>query len=520
MGDFNIAQFIGGIVEGMGKGLTSDKGGGAMNMEVIPKKKNAPPVIEMTPSQTAASDVVKGAGTAVAMGQPILSPSTPIQQGGAGVVMRAPAGEPVTPQGDDDRPMANNPQWLYENNPYRAENGGPGNSFGPWRGPSRDEMEAKSFPSFMGRRGLRYGGEVQDGETVEVGEAGKELVTKMPDGRVVVTPQEEVVNVNQQVAPNPSGTPAPLSADVMMQMQNPQYSEQENVALTTNRGADVTADRPPAMSLPDTVQQGPNDEGYLQNELLKNMEVKSSPWKDFGAALIQAGNNHFNNKNEPIRTWGEIQRDKRVAPLAAKLALVRDAKKTRMDAEINAARLGLINQQAKTIPIDDELKAIDIERKRTADDRKYEIQTRTQTWKEADRAEYWKQEEIKQEAIRRKDTATIKLAEARQKELERHNLVTEGQGDKRIEQGDKRLTLDQQKADQLNKHRINAQKIAAARKGSNGSKQSEDKINLAKVALKRSLGKAVKDGFMTKAEAQDILAVDAGFGEAAGDIDK
>lgn len=515
MGDFNIAQFIGGIVEGMGKGLTSDKGGGAMNMEVIPKKKNAPPIIEMTPSQEAGQHIQEGAhealqAPAMSIGAPIASPTAPVTAGATpvrrDVVMQINNRPPIESQ-ENDFPMANTPEWLAKNNPYAMENGGPGNSFAPWKGP---------------RRGLRFGGEVQDGETVEVGEAGKELVTKMPDGRVVVTPQEEVIDVNQQVAPNPSGTPAPISADVMMQMQNPQYSEQENVALTTNRGAHVTAERPPAMSIPDAVQQGPNDEGYLQNELLKNMEVKSSPWKDLGAALIQAGNNHFNNKNEPIRTWGEIQRDKRVAPLAAKLALVKDARESRQTAEEKAARIGLVNQQRATIPVDDARQQLDVERKQLADDRKYEIQTRTQTWKEADRAEYWKQEEIKQEAIRRKDTATVRLAEARQKELERHNLVTERQGDKRLEQGDQRIEGARLSREDLNKYRGASLRLRQAGQVAGLTPAKQEDIAARKQKLKESLITKVRAGKITQADMDDILSeeVDAGFGDASGEVDK
>jgi len=216
MGDFNIAQFLGGIVQGMGKGLTSDKGGsdGFPQMEVIPKKKNAPPVIELTPSQHAAGEIVSGAGEAsAAVDRPMLSPLPPT-----------------------DGPRNFNPvdeariQTKILN--YQPKQLSPADQDAATKQRllmrQRQIEESRKADQLLqdqgvvtrggGMRQMRYGGEVQDGETVTVGEAGMELVTKTPDGRVVVTPQEEVIDVNQQVAPNPSGTPAPISADVMMQM--------------------------------------------------------------------------------------------------------------------------------------------------------------------------------------------------------------------------------------------------------------------------------------------------------------
>ena len=486
MGDFNIAQFIGGIVEGMGKGLTSDKGGGAMSMEVIPKKKNAPPVIELTPSQHAAGEIVNGAGeAAAAVDRPMLSPLPPTDG----------------PRNFDPVDEARIQTKILN---YQPKQLSPADQDAATRQRllmrQRQIEESRKADQLLqdqgvvtrggGMRQMRSGGITEPGEEVIVHE--NEKVQGLPNGQVIVTPEEEVA----------------------VERGMPQVGR--------SAGEHTSPALPPNMAIPDTVQQGPNDEEYIQNQLYKDMEVKSSPWKDLGAALIQAGNNHFNNKNEPIRTWGEIQRDKRVAPLAAKLALVRDAKKARMDAETNAARLGLINQQAKTIPIDDELKALDIERKRTADDRKYEIQTRTQTWKEADRAEYWKQEEIKQEAIRRKDTATVRLAEARQKELERHNLVTERQGDKRLEQGDQRIEGARLSREDLNKYRGASLQLRQAGQVAGLTPAKQKDIAARKQKLKESLITKVRAGKITQADMDDILSeeVDAGFGAASGEVDK
>lgn len=438
MGDFNIAQFIGGIVEGMGKGLTSDKGGGAMNMEVIPKKKNAPPVIEMTPSQTAASDVVKGAGTVVAMGQPMLSPSTPVAPQNRRQQTN------VVSDAEFDDTSTDPPKYDWSGTPIAYGHDLPGE--GGWSGRG-------------GRmRQMRTGGVTDPQEPVIVHEGEK--VQGLPNGQVIVTPQEEVVD------------------------------------------ADVTADRPPAMSLPDTVQQGPNDEGYLQNELLKNMEVKSSPWKDFGAALIQAGNNHFNNKNEPIRTWGEIQRDKRVAPLAAKLALVRDAKKTRQEAEEKAARIGLVNEQTKTIGRDDALNVEKETRLKTKDENNVKMWER-----KLDQADV----KLAQGSLKlAQDAELIKLRDkwalADDEISKRRLALVEQEMTNRMTRHGETLEFNKQKQAQLQTYRGAALKIAGARKGSDGSPQSATKIAAAETALRKSVAKAVKDGVMDEEEAQDILS--------------
>ena len=450
MGDFNIAQFIGGIVEGMGKGLTSDKGGSqGMNMEVIPKRKNAPPIIEMTPSQQAGQHIQEGAIGAIrgmatsddldrGGGAGVLSPATPMQRDGSGVVMRAPVEEAAFVADVDD--MSPMPRWRAPRHPMRQ---------------------------------MRSGGITEPGEEVIVHE--NEKVQGLPNGQVIVTPEEEVA-VDRQGAPSET--------------------------VLRGAGAHTSPDLPPNMSLPDTVQQGPNDEGYLQNELLKNMDVKPSPWKDLGAALIQAGNNYFNNKNEPVRTWGEIQRDKKVAPLAAKLALVRDTKDRGLKTRLTNAQIAKAEGEPERLQAETDRKnrLADVKEFDSIVNAEYKANVISLGRDRADevKANNQKMFELRQRGVDQNDER-IQILKERNAELKRHALVTEGQTDKRI-------TLDQQKADQLNKHRASALKIAAARKGSDGSPQSKTKIAQAEAALRKSVAKAVKDGVMDEDEAQDILA--------------
>lgn len=57
--------------------------------------------------------------------------------------------------------------------------------------------------------------------------------------------------------------------------------------------------------------------------------VKKSPWKNAWFGALQGLRNGLNNTNEPVVSWDEMKRDKRVAPIAAKVGMLRDQKKRR-----------------------------------------------------------------------------------------------------------------------------------------------------------------------------------------------
>ena len=458
MGDFNIAQFLGGIVQGMGKGLTSDKGGSDAfaQMEVIPKKKNAPPVIEMTPSQTAATDIVKGAGEAVAMGQPILSPSAPVAPVGGGNVPAWRKGVQVVSEAEFDDTSTDPPKYDWSGAPIKYGHDLPGEGGWSCRG--------------GGMRQMRSGGITEPGEEVIVHE--NEKVQELPNGQVIVTPEEEVA-VDR-------GMPQPSTPVVREPDRNPE--------------------RPPNMAIPETVEEGENDVGYLERKLLKDMEVKPSPWKDLGAALIQAGNNHFNNKNEPVRTWGEIQRDKRVAPTAGKLALIKDAKASRQAAEEKAARVGLIGAQTKTIGEDDVRLRDNLNRQIAKDENSEKIAMRRLDQGDVKAAQGWLKLAQTDELMRLRDKWALADDEINKKRV----ALIEQEVRNRQTRHNENLDFNKQKQGQLQTYRGAALKIAAAKKGSDGSPENEAKIKKAETALDLSLRRAVKSELMSQEEADEI----------------
>lgn len=69
-------------------------------------------------------------------------------------------------------------------------------------------------------------------------------------------------------------------------------------------------------------------------------------------------------------------------------------------------------------------------RQREKDLRDAKIRRDTLDWKKEDRDRYYELEQIKQDAREAKDEKTFQLASERQRELERHNKVTEGQAAK------------------------------------------------------------------------------------------
>jgi len=94
---------------------------------------------------------------------------------------------------------------------------------------------------------------------------------------------------------------------------------------------------PPRRSLLDTKRiiarnnDGLTDEGVWQarEDVLRedqwktlNEPVKKSKWKDIGMMLLTSLNNQVNNRQDPVRTWGEIKRDEKAAQLASQLQAV------------------------------------------------------------------------------------------------------------------------------------------------------------------------------------------------------
>jgi len=232
-------------------------------------------------------------------------------------------------------------------------------------------------------RGLRYGGYVAPGEEVLVGEVAPEKVIARPEGGVEVVP----LDAPQAMADDP------FTAQERGMMDAPRMSNPErNIGAYDGVGydpnahggnpygdgsqrtmgnepvsgiSDITIDEgsapPPRRSLLDTKRiiarnnDGLVDEGVwnAREDVLKedqwralNEPVKKSKWKDIGMMLLTSLNNQVNNRQDPVRTWGEIKRDEKVGALAPQLQVLQQRRaekeaqaKAKMQRDLEAARI-------------------------------------------------------------------------------------------------------------------------------------------------------------------------------------
>lgn len=116
------------------------------------------------------------------------------------------------------------------------------------------------------------------------------------------------------------------------------------------------------------------------------------------------------------RTWNEQRQLNQLIP-----TLEKDAKQETQNS--------LRNEQISTIRRDDARGQSELLRKQDKDARDYSIKQLTLNFKKEDRDRYYELEDIKQAAKVKQDQKTYDLAVQKQKELERHNGVTEQDAD-------------------------------------------------------------------------------------------
>lgn len=197
-------------------------------------------------------------------------------------------------------------------------------------------------------RGLRYGGYVAPGEEVLVGEVAPEKVIARPDGGVEVVPLDDPFTAQERgMMDAPRMTPPERSIGAVdgVGYGIPAYGGDGSQRPMGNEPvggiSDITIDEgsapPPRRSLLDTKRiiarnnDGLTDEGVwtAREDVLKedqwralNEPVKKSKWKDIGMMLLTSLNNQVNNRQDPVRTWGEIKRDEKVGALAPQLQVL------------------------------------------------------------------------------------------------------------------------------------------------------------------------------------------------------
>lgn len=271
---------------------------------LVTKRKNGPPVQQLLPSEQALTDMHAGADLAHGASEHQSS-------GGAG---KAALGGALQGLQNITQPTNFAPEPFTQGNPLRERAIG---------------LATQGIDDY---RGLQYGGEVQDGETVTVGEDGEETVKKTPDGRVLVFPNAADAHPRGGGYTTPQG---PVSMDT------PEQSTEDDdiVGNTAGWGS------PPAKSL---IQRDIDLTPPSLNQQLQDAMVikKGSAWKNFGAALIQGVDNSLNHKNNPVRSYDEIKRDRKVAALLPRIQLQNQQAKMEQDSLDNAATRRLKEAQA------------------------------------------------------------------------------------------------------------------------------------------------------------------------------
>lgn len=209
-------------------------------------------------------------------------------------------------------------------------------------------------------RGLRYGGEVQDGETVRVGEDGEETVTKTADGRVIVNPEQAMkagIRPDWTSVLNSPTTPMPNGIE---QTDQPVQQTQGRTPLINN---------------------GTNDLDVLYNDLAKIQTEKGSKWKDAGFGALQGVLNYVNHTNQPIQSYSEMKKAQKAAPILNKIGMLEHRDKLQQEKDWTNTRIATT--------IEDDL--------RQRDDLKRKLD------KDAATVKYWE---------RKADTADFKAATA------------------------------------------------------------------------------------------------------------
>jgi hypothetical protein len=153
---------------------------------------------------------------------------------------------------------------------------------------------------------------------------------------------------------------------------------------------------------------------------MANQDQKPNKWKEAGYGALQGLQNWVNHTNKPIESYNDIRIARKNAPILAKIGAIEHQDKLQQEKDWNQTRI-------KTTLEDDARQRDNLARQTTRDERNYEIKTKTLDWKKDDRDRYYELENVKIEAKAKNDERTYKLAEQKQKELERHNGVTEKQ---------------------------------------------------------------------------------------------
>jgi len=314
-------------------------GGDVDPTALIKRKKNAPPMGSLLPSQAALSDMAEGAGHAMAeigsreSSTPDTPPAALASQGG-GTSAAAGAGMGLlqgiqnavrpapwqTPPPSQSAARDNAIQSVLAQPPPMQISGL--NRFNPY-GMEEDEYSIG--------RGLAYGGEIDDGEIVRV---GNEWVKKTRDGRVFVIPNDDpAVRAQDALAERPEIAAIVGDEPIDLSRFTPIANPEPQTGAESSRMADVpnqTGVAPTPQGQPNMGDlmgtQIPDVEGNLYRQLFDIQNEKGSKWKDAGFGMLQGLNNYLNRTNAPIQSYSEMRKAQKAQPILNKIGMIEGRK--------------------------------------------------------------------------------------------------------------------------------------------------------------------------------------------------
>jgi len=425
--------------------------------QLVRKKKNAPPPMTLLPSEQAMSDMHEGATAAMSH-----------EAGGGAGAMAAAAGggllKGIEKATQNVQPTLQVP--FTQGNPIRDAAIGTAIAQPPpmQLGNEYDQMWRSG--SDAPYRGLAYGGEIDDGEIVRV---GNEWVKKTKDGRTYVIPnpspdvqaqdadKERVpytppggmerfqrFSGQEPIVPTDSGrTPPPMSIgdnEATEPAGQTEASEGERVVLQPRSVTDPDVitkamdsaqalDRSRLGSPPPMQVSDPNDINSLYAQYAQNLGQKPNKWKEAGYGALQGAANFLTHQNNPIQSYNDVRIGRKNAPILAKIGAIEHQQEFKGKQAHEKAL-------TDTIYADDLRQRDELLRKRDKDAAVGEYQTNLINLgkEKADNIKAYRDQiiDLKTRGADQND-ARIKILQKRIDEQVRHNKVTEGQGGKKID---------------------------------------------------------------------------------------
>lgn len=442
------------------------------------KRKNGPPPVSLTPSQTAIGDIVAGAnkssfrpqmdyrygvddvpqhgrlGTSTgfvdtpedmarrkaefeAKYRPTAKPSMSGTDRAKGVL--GALSQPVQQTPDPEV----QPVQIYQNAPMAAYQDEPVNL-------------RPNIPKFA------LGGVLNEGEEGIVGDGGKEEKVAVINGKAIITPKDDspIVaaqpTVQTQVENRPM-SPVPQSANDVQQghfgtqpvVVTPETTMGVNDQLVQPQAATQQVAQAPQPQLPfnqtDAYKHPKTLEDWKAKETFdsdKNNAQKQSFWKDFGSKLILGANAFFNPQNaQPIVGWGEYKRKQALGEDQANVNRLTALRGEEAKNRIQNANADYLEQKPEIAQAEAIRKqqTTDIAEFKAINDAEYKQNVIALGKDKADelKANNERLFDLKKRGVDQNDQR-IKILERRNDEINRHNLETEKQGAAKVQVGQQR----------------------------------------------------------------------------------